>query len=68
MSKTKDETEKVLSVVQVAEKFSVDRRTILRWVDAGQFPNVRKAGPFPRSPFVIPESDVEALKKKLNLV
>ena len=53
-----------LKTVEVAERFDVNPRTILRWVKAGYFPGSLKKNPFAiNSPVVIPEEAVEEFAK-----
>ena len=49
-----------LTTAEVARRFDVDPRTILRWVRAGCFPGTIKKNPRARnSHIVIPEQSVE---------
>lgn len=49
-----------LTTAEVARRFDVDPRTILRWVRAGCFPGTIKKNPRAKnSPIVIPEQSVE---------
>ncbi|MBE7474363.1 MAG: helix-turn-helix domain-containing protein [Anaerolineales bacterium] len=53
-----------LTTAEVARRFDVDPRTILRWVKAGCFPGTRKKNPRAKnSPIVIPEQSVEDFEK-----
>lgn len=53
-----------LTASQVAEEFGVDTRTISRWIERGLLPNAEKAYKGLRAPYLIPVSDVDALKKE----
>ena len=53
-----------LSVAQLAARFQVDRRTILRYISRGYFPGAFQIGPA-TSAYVIPLDDVLAYEKKL---
>jgi excisionase family DNA binding protein len=55
-----------LSTDDVADRLGVDRATVARWIRKGQFPNAFKKGPAINSPYVIPESDVDAFVKSLK--
>ena len=51
-----------LTVVQAAERLSVKRRTIIRWIEAGHLPGSTRLNPLmPRSPYRIPEASVDSL-------
>jgi predicted site-specific integrase-resolvase len=52
-----------LTSSQVAEQFGVDTRTVSRWIARGKFPNAEKAHEGLRAPYLIPISDVQALKE-----
>jgi len=58
--------ERLLSVVEIAEKFDVHTTTVQGWIRAGHFPGAFKKGPGRTSPFVVPESAVLAFEKKLK--
>lgn len=48
------------TVTQVAELFGVQRRTIIRWIEAGHLPGSVRLNPhMPRSPYRIPEAAVD---------
>jgi transposase-like protein len=50
-----------LTTAEVARRYDVDPRTILRWVRAGYFPGTIKKNPhFKNSHIAIPEKSVEA--------
>ncbi|MCB0173885.1 MAG: helix-turn-helix domain-containing protein [Anaerolineae bacterium] len=54
-----------LKTAEVAERFGVDPRTILRWVKSGYFPGSKKLNPMARnSPLLIPEQSVQAFEEK----
>lgn len=50
--------EKMLTVKEVAERLNRTKRTIVRYCDQGIFPGAKKSGPFQRSSWIIPESEV----------
>ena len=51
-----------MTVTQAAERFSVQRKTIIRWIEAGHFPGSMRLNPrMPRSPYRIPEVAVNEL-------
>jgi len=49
---------RLLRTKEVAARLGVTSVTITRWINKGHFPNAYKLGPYRKSPFVIPESDV----------
>ena len=54
-----------LRTAEVAKRFDVDSRTILRWVKDGCFPGAIKKNPHARnSPILIPEKAVEDFAQK----
>ena len=54
-----------LRTKQVARRFDVHPRTILRWVDAGYFPGTIKKNPKAKnSPVLIPETAVNAFAEE----
>lgn len=54
-----------ISVPDAAERLGVDRVTVWRWVQAGEFPNAYRLNPNnPRSPYRIPEEDITAFEEK----
>ena len=53
-----------VTTAQVAEEFGVDMRTVSRWVREGRLPNAFKAYEGLRAPYLIPVSDVEAIRKE----
>jgi transposase-like protein len=55
-----------LTVAEIAKRFDVHISTVHVWIRAGHFPNARRKGPGKKSPFVVPESDVIALERKLE--
>lgn len=55
----------VLTSAEVAARLRVTTRTVARLVARGEFPNARKMGSGPNSPYAIPESDLLAYEKKL---
>ena len=47
--------ERFLSAAQVAKRFNVTSRTVVRWIDEGLFPGAFKANPdVTNSPYLIP--------------
>ena len=48
----------MLSVKEVAQRLNRTTRTIVRYCDRGIFPGAKKSGPFERSGWLIPESEV----------
>jgi excisionase family DNA binding protein len=56
--------EKRFSTAEAAERLGVVQRTIQRWYEQGEFPNARPKSPTPRSPIVIPESDIAAFEQR----
>jgi len=55
---------KEFTATQVAERFGVDVGTVYLWLKAGLFPNAYRKAPIPRSPYIIPESDVLSFEKR----
>jgi excisionase family DNA binding protein len=57
---------KFLSTEQIAEILGISKRTVTRMIVAGMFPNCFKAGTGEkyRSPWRVPESDVEEYVKQ----
>ncbi len=53
-----------LRATAIAHRLQVDRRTVLRWIKNGQFPNARRISPLPGSPYVVPLNDIEAFEKR----
>lgn len=58
--------ERLWSIVEVAEFFGVHSTTVHGWLRAGYFPGHYKKGPGKTSPYVIPDSDVQRLKKQIR--
>jgi len=56
--------EELKTVAEVAEIFNVTTRTVTNWIRSGVFPNAFQAYSGLRAPYLIPVSDVEALKKE----
>lgn len=58
---------KTLTSREVADALGVSRDSVERWVKAGKVKGTRK-GPFPgrTSPFLIPASEVERVKKLMQ--
>jgi hypothetical protein len=61
-----DAKETFLTPDQAGKYFNRDGKTMRRWCMAGHFPNYRRSGPFDKSTYEIPLSDIEALKKQLG--
>lgn len=59
------QSEKELTAQQIADRWGISKRTVIRMIHQGEFPNARQlANLGPRAPFVVPLSDVEALEKE----
>jgi transcriptional regulator with XRE-family HTH domain len=57
-----------LKTNEVAERFGVDPRTVLRWVKNGHFPGTKKLNPLARnSPLLIPEKSVVEFEERQTL-
>ena len=56
--------EKRYSTAEAAERLGVTPRTVVRWYNLREFPNARPKSPTPRSPIVIPESDIVAFEQR----
>lgn len=57
-----------LKTNEVAERFGVDPRTVLRWVKSGYFPGTKKLNPLAKnSPLLIPEKSVVEFEEKQTL-
>jgi transcriptional regulator with XRE-family HTH domain len=57
-----------LKTNEVAERFGVDPRTVLRWVKSGHFPGTKKLNPLAKnSPLLIPEKSVMEFEQKQTL-
>ena len=54
----------MMTVSQVAELFNVDVKTVRNWIAAGEFPGAFKIEDKRTAPYLIPTSEVEALKQK----
>lgn len=59
-----EETEKQLTVAEVAEYFGVTSRAIRYWIAQGYFPNAYRISPSPRSAHKIPMSDIKAFDER----
>lgn len=59
-----DDEEKMLTVSEVANRLKVDSSTIRRMRQQGYFPGARRKTALPKSPWMIPESDVVQVEKK----
>lgn len=59
-----DKTAKEYSVTELAEKYDVERRIVLRWISSGKFPNARKVTPpVGLAYWLVPESDLKNFNK-----
>ena len=62
-------TEAVLSgyitITEAAERLSVDRSTVWRWVKRGKITGARKKGPMENSALLIPEESISSLESEL---
>ena len=58
---------KLLLTAEAAKRLHVHPDTIRRWIKDGYFPNARKLGPTPKSRYAIPEEDIIALERKLQV-
>lgn len=54
----------ILEVNEVAEMLGVNPRSVQRWARRGLFPNAKRKGLGPRSPFLIPLADVEQFERR----
>ena len=54
----------LLRTKEVAQRLGVTSVTVTRWINRGHFPNAYKLGPYSKSPFVIPETDVISFEEK----
>lgn len=56
---------KTLSTAEAGKRLGVHHLTIRRWIDEGLFPNAYRKNPRnERSPYRIPETDVERLEQQ----
>ncbi len=56
-----------LTAAEVAKRFNVTSRTVVRWIEDGSLPGATKINPsVPNSPFLIPVDSVAALTKSLK--
>lgn len=54
-----------IGVAQVAKRFNVTARTVVRWISEGELPGSFRVTPgVKNSPFLIPVASVEAFAKK----
>ncbi len=54
-----------VSAAQVAKRFDVTSRTIVRWIDEGVFPGAFKVNPsIKNSPYLIPQSSIDEYEQK----
>lgn len=54
-----------LKTTEVAKRFDVDPRTILRWIKSGCFPGAIKLNPYAKnSPLMIPEESVKEFEQR----
>jgi predicted site-specific integrase-resolvase len=58
----------MMTVTQAAIKFRVTPRTIQRWIQSGYFPNARRKGLSPNSPWTIPNRDIDAVVLRLQQI
>lgn len=63
--KTQSET---LTVKDLMERYNVVRKTVIRWIEAGEFPNAYRVSPLPGSPYRIPDEDVKAFESRRKLL
>lgn len=57
--------EDFVSVAEVAKRFNVTTRTVVRWIADGELPGAFQVNPNVRnSPFLVPLASVEALEKR----
>jgi transposase len=65
---SKKDDEQAVSVKQFADEFNVSTDTVLLWVKSGKVKGSKK-GPFPgrTSPILIPNSELERVKKLMEL-
>ena len=56
--------DKLLTTSQAAQRLGVTPKTINDWIDRGLMPNAYKLNGFGKSPYRIPEGDVEAIEQR----
>lgn len=56
----------LLRTAEVAKRLGVHSNTVLAWIRDGHFPGAYKIGPGKTSPYVIPESAIEAFEARLR--
>ena len=57
--------QRFLSAAQVAKRFNVTSRTVVRWIDEGFLPGAFKANPdVTNSPYLIPTSVVDTFAEE----
>lgn len=56
--------DKMLTVKEVAERLKRTTRTIQKYCDRGVFSGAKKSGPFERSGWLVPESEVEKFEQQ----
>ena len=54
-----EKKEKYFSVMYVAERYRVTRKTVTRWIEDGHLPGAIKKGPYENSPYEIPQSAID---------
>lgn len=61
-------SDKLLTTAQAAQRLGVSQVTINKWIDLGHFPNAYKLSSARKSPYRIPETDVEDFEAKRKAV
>lgn len=61
MRRGSETVEKLLTTGEVAQRLGVNQTTVAQWAKDGRFPNAQRMGK--RQIWIIPESDLEELKR-----
>lgn len=56
--------EPYMTIAQLADRYKVTARAVLKWINKGHFPNAYRVSPEENSPYRIPVSDVIEYEKK----
>ena len=59
--------ERLWTVTEIAERLDVHITTVQNWIRKGHFPGALKKGPGKTSPWVIPQSSLDAFEKSLGI-
>ncbi len=54
-----EQNEAFFTVEDVASRYRVTKKTVTRWIDDGLLPGSIKKGPYPNSPYEVPQSALD---------